>query len=113
MEPTLVLEAVADQDLWIWHLFFGMPVSNNDINVLQQSDLFDDIIHENVPPCHYQVNDNDYHMGYFLSDGIYPKWATLLQAPRKPVHMKECHFKMRQESVRKDVERAFSVLQAR
>ena len=94
-------------------MFFGMPGSNNDINVLQQSDLFDDIIHGNAPACHYQVNGNDYHMGYFLSDGIYPKWATLIQAPRKPGPMKERHFKMRQESVRKDVERAFGVLQAR
>lgn len=24
-EPTIVLEAVASQDLWIWHAFFGMP----------------------------------------------------------------------------------------
>ena len=23
-EPTIILEAVASQDLWIWHLFFGV-----------------------------------------------------------------------------------------
>ena len=22
-------------DLWIWHAFFGLPGSNNDINVLE------------------------------------------------------------------------------
>ena len=33
-EPTIILEAVASYDLWIWHAFFGMPGSLNDINVL-------------------------------------------------------------------------------
>jgi len=32
--PTMILEAVASQDLWIWHAFFGLPGSLNDINVL-------------------------------------------------------------------------------
>jgi hypothetical protein len=31
---TVILEAVASQDLWIWHSFFGMEGSHNDINVL-------------------------------------------------------------------------------
>jgi len=38
--PTLILEAVASHDLWIWHAFFGVAGSNNDINVLNQSTLF-------------------------------------------------------------------------
>ena len=39
-DATIVLEAVASEDLWIWHCFFGMPVTLNDINVLQRSHLF-------------------------------------------------------------------------
>ena len=35
--PTLILEAVASQDLWIWHSFFGLPGSLNDINVLNST----------------------------------------------------------------------------
>jgi hypothetical protein len=31
---TMILEAVASQDLWIWHSFFRLPGSLNDINVL-------------------------------------------------------------------------------
>ncbi|KAL5554961.1 hypothetical protein UlMin_037197 [Ulmus minor] len=38
--PTIILEAVADYDLWIWHAYFGLPFSNNDINVLEASHLF-------------------------------------------------------------------------
>ncbi|KAI5344669.1 hypothetical protein L3X38_012546 [Prunus dulcis] len=36
-KPTIVLEAVASYDTWIWHAFFGVAGSNNDINVLARS----------------------------------------------------------------------------
>ena len=39
-DATIVLEAVASKDLWIWNCFFGMPGTLNDINVLQRSHLF-------------------------------------------------------------------------
>jgi hypothetical protein len=32
--PTIILEAVALHDHWIWHTFFGVLGSNNDINGL-------------------------------------------------------------------------------
>jgi hypothetical protein len=38
--PTIILEAVASHDRWIWHAFFGVPGSNNDINVLNQSFVY-------------------------------------------------------------------------
>jgi hypothetical protein len=33
---TVILKVVASHDLWIWHSFFGLAGSNNDINVLQR-----------------------------------------------------------------------------
>jgi hypothetical protein len=33
---SLVLEAIADQSLWIWHAYFGMLGANNNINVLDR-----------------------------------------------------------------------------
>jgi hypothetical protein len=30
--PSMILEAVASKDLQIWHAYFGMPGSCNDIN---------------------------------------------------------------------------------
>ncbi|XP_028116649.1 uncharacterized protein LOC114314373 [Camellia sinensis] len=42
-EPTIILEAVASYDLWIWHAFFGLPGSNNDINVLERSSVFTEL----------------------------------------------------------------------
>ncbi|KAK3199026.1 hypothetical protein Dsin_022441 [Dipteronia sinensis] len=38
--PTIILKAIADYDLWIWHAYFGLPGTNNDINVLEASHLF-------------------------------------------------------------------------
>ena len=37
--PTIILEAVVDFDLWIWHAYFGLPGTSNDINVLESSRL--------------------------------------------------------------------------
>ena len=39
-KPTIILEAVASNDLWIWHAFFRISGSHNDINVLHRSPLF-------------------------------------------------------------------------
>ncbi|XP_025625686.1 uncharacterized protein [Arachis hypogaea] len=44
----LVLEVVVSSDLWIWHAFFGVSGSNNDINVLDRSPMFDDILNDRV-----------------------------------------------------------------
>ncbi|XP_074277034.1 uncharacterized protein LOC141600689 [Silene latifolia] len=111
--PTVILEAVASQDLWIWHSYFGTPGSANDLNVLNRSPVFDALLNGYVPNVNYMVNGNQYDCGYYLTDGIYPKWATFIQSIRHPQTPKDRLFATKQESVRKDVERAFGVLQAR
>jgi hypothetical protein len=113
--PTIMLEAVASHDLWIWHAFFGVSGSNNDINVLNQSPLFNEVLLGTAPMCNFEVNGKLYTKGYYLADRIYPEWATLVKSftypPEENLPMK--YFKARQESCRKDVERAFGVLQSR
>ncbi|XP_048494334.1 uncharacterized protein LOC125491550 [Beta vulgaris subsp. vulgaris] len=52
-------------------------------------------------------------MGYYLTDGIYPRWSTFIPAIKLPQTPKQGLFTQHQEAVRKDVERAFGVLQAR
>jgi hypothetical protein len=86
---TVVLEAVADQDLWIWHAFFGMAESHNDINVLQCLNVFSWLVEGHAPLVNFVINGHEYNKGYYLEYGIYPRWATFV-----------------------DVERAFGVLQA-
>uniref|UniRef100_A0A0D3AVI1 DDE Tnp4 domain-containing protein n=1 Tax=Brassica oleracea var. oleracea TaxID=109376 RepID=A0A0D3AVI1_BRAOL len=112
-KPTIVLEAVTSHDLWIWHAFFGAPGTLNDINVLDRSPVFDDILQGRAPKVKFKVNGHNYRMAYYLTDGIYPKWSTFIQSIPLPQGPKAELFAERQESVRKDVERAFGVLQSR
>jgi hypothetical protein len=110
-KTTLILEAIASHDLWIWHTFFGLPSSCNDINVLHRSPIFDSIATGDVPPVTYVVNDTQYDMPYYLCDGIYPPWATLISGVPAAVSNKQRLFTMKQAEYRKDVERCFGVLQ--
>ena len=56
---TIILEAVASQDLWILHAFFGMPGSHNDINVLRRSHLFAKLAEGTTPEVNYSINGHD------------------------------------------------------
>ena len=71
-EPNIILEAVASYDLWIWHLFFGLPGSNNDINMLGWSHVFSKFVQGPAPAVNYSINGHNYTMRYYLVDGIYP-----------------------------------------
>ena len=108
-----VLEAVADHETWIWHSFFGMAGSHNDINVLQRSPVFARLVEGNAPPVNYVINNNEYNKGYCLADSIYPRWATFLKTISNPLGNIQSWFASQQESCRKDVKRAFGVLQHR
>lgn len=109
--PSIMLEAVASQDLWIWHAFFGAAGSLNDINVLDQSPLFYNLITGVAPGQEFICNNSTYKYGYYLVDGIYLQWATLVKSfTSVQTEPKRRHFQKRQESARKDIERAFGVL---
>ena len=71
--PKLMFQAIASQDLWFWHAFFGVAGSNNDINVLHQSPLFNDVLTGKAPVCPFEANNITYKYGYYLADEIYPE----------------------------------------
>jgi len=111
--PTIILEVVASHDRWIWHAFFGVTESNNDINVLNQSTLFVDQLRGEAPQVQYFVNGRQYSKPYYLADGIYPEWAAFVKSIRAPQSAEHKLFSEHQAGARKDVECAFGILQSR
>ncbi|GJT65496.1 ALP1-like protein isoform X1 [Tanacetum coccineum] len=87
--------------------------ANNDLNVLYGSPLFDDELADRAPECPFVVNGHTYRKCYYLPDGIYPAWSTFVKTFSVATDEKTLKFKRVQESSRKDIERAFGVLQGR
>nr|GEW47868.1 hypothetical protein CTI12_AA239000 [Tanacetum cinerariifolium] len=54
--------------------------ASNDINVLDNSPLFDDLLDDLAPAVPYVVNGVEYRNGYYLADGIYPEWASFVKS---------------------------------
>ncbi|XP_022014004.1 uncharacterized protein LOC110913486 [Helianthus annuus] len=71
--PTIILQAVVSQDLWVWSAYFGVVGSCNDINDFEQSPLLEKWISGKASKASFYANRNYYPHGYYLSDGIYPR----------------------------------------
>nr|XP_043626079.1 protein ALP1-like [Erigeron canadensis] len=111
--PSLILQAVASYDLWIWNAFFGPQGSYNDINVFESSHVLEDLIFGLAPSASFYANGNFYERGYCLGDGIYPEYVTFVKTFTDPIDEKRKLFKKKQEAARKGIERAFGVLKKR
>jgi hypothetical protein len=83
-QPTIILEGITSKGLWIWHAFFGMSDSHNDINVLHRSPIFARLAEGQGPQVSYKINGHDYSMGYYLADDIYPSWPTFVKTVPEP-----------------------------
>ena len=91
-----------------------MPACANDINVLNASPLSNKIASGAYPPpIEYTIAGEKRSIPYCFADGIYPKWPCFLQTVSHPVTQKEKLLASCQEERRKDIERAFGVLQAK
>ncbi|GKB51320.1 ALP1-like protein, partial [Tanacetum coccineum] len=77
---TILLEAVASYDLWIWHAFFRVAGANNDLTNLNNSPLFDDLLDCIDPVAPFECNGVTFEKGYYLADDIYPQWASFVKS---------------------------------
>ncbi|KAL9669160.1 hypothetical protein QQ045_006702 [Rhodiola kirilowii] len=101
--PIIILEAVASYDTWIWHNFIGVPRAQNDLNVLYQSDIFNPLLAEICQEVTYKVNGSTYNHGYYLADGIYPRYSSFVKTIPNPQTDAEKLFLKKQESYHKGV----------
>jgi hypothetical protein len=49
MDKKCFFEVMASYDIWIWHAFFELPGSHNDINVLERSYVFTNLVEGRTP----------------------------------------------------------------
>ncbi|GJZ34428.1 reverse transcriptase domain-containing protein [Tanacetum coccineum] len=84
---------------WEWKklssFMAGTIRANNDINVLDNSPLFDDLLDDKAPVAPYVVNGVEFEKGYYLADGIYPQWATFVKSFTVANNAKHAYFKKR------------------
>ena len=82
-------------------------------SVLQLSLVFARLAEGHSLEVNFKINGHRYNKGYYLADNLYPRWSTLVKTIPNPRGEKRQIFAQMQESARKDVERAFGVLQSR
>ena len=111
--PTVVLEAVASQDLWFWHANFGSPGSLNDINILDHSPLFNKMLDGTGPDTSFVCRGVQFQFGYYLVDGIYPERSVFVKPLTNTSDPMKERYKVAQSKARKDIERAFGALKKR
>ena len=117
-KPSIVLEAACDYHLWFWHASYGYAGTLNDINILNLSPLTEMFLtgemaklEEEVTP--FIIGGEEFQQLFLLVDGIYPSFSRFVKGYKHPCGDFEKALTTWQESARKDIERAFGVLQAK
>jgi hypothetical protein len=112
--PSLVLEAFCDASLFLWHACFGWAGSKNNIKIWDRSPLLKSFLDgswsTNID-FPFKVDGSEFASLWFLVDGIYPEISRFVKTLDQPMTETDTLFTVWQESSRKDIERAFGVLQ--
>jgi Plant transposon protein len=80
-KSTIVLEAIADYQLWFWHAAFGFAGSLNDLNILNLSPFLTGLIdgtelEKEVTLC--EISEESFDQLFVLVDGIYPQYSKFI-----------------------------------
>lgn len=109
--PTLLVEALADHNLFAWHAVFGYSGMVNDLSIWDSSFLLQSLCDGTFLDLDFSfhIGGEVFHHLWMLVDGIYPSLARFVKPISVPLGKTEALFSMWQESKRKDVERFFGV----
>jgi Plant transposon protein len=85
------MEVICDDQLYIWHCFFGVPGAKNDLNILNASPFFNAVRMGNWPPFRPVLNVAGHSVNwyYWLVDGIYPRFRIFVPSFREPANEKQ------------------------
>jgi hypothetical protein len=97
-------------NLSIWHSAFGYSVTQNDINIWDQSPLQQQILSGSFPDFPFEINSCIFHQMWFLVDGIYPECSRFVKSILETEGGYAVYGKW-QECCCKDIKHAFVVLQ--
>lgn len=119
-KPTIVMEAICDYHLFFWHVSYGYAGTLNDKNVLHLSPFLEGLIDGSFKSLEaeskavpYNILAEEFDKLFILVDGIYPQYARFVRGFKEPTTDMESRYTGWQEGARKDIERAFGVLQAK
>jgi Plant transposon protein len=99
-KPSLVLEAVADYQLFFWHAAYGFSGNLNDVTILSHSPLLERLVDGSFAMVESDagilpvtINNQSFDYTYFLVDGIYPQYSRCVKAIREPITAEERSFR--------------------
>lgn len=105
-----MLDTVASYDL---ACIFLIEESNNDVNVLNESSLFTDMLKEEAPNVNFTVNKHEYNQWYYLVNGISPLVTRVCEDYFSPINFEAMDVCCILEGAQSIVKRAIGVLKAR
>jgi len=113
--PTVVVEAMADYNLYCWHAIFGYAGTLNDITIWDNSFLLKAICDGSFEQMDFPfiIGGEHFDKLWMLVDGIYPPLSRFVKPLSVPIGDTEALFSLWQESKRKDIERFFAVFKGK
>jgi hypothetical protein len=60
-------------------MFFLVEGSNNNVDVFKQSPSFTNVFRGDTQNVNFTVNGHEYNQGYYLTNGIYPRWSVFVK----------------------------------
>ena len=115
---SIVMEAICDYHMFFWHASYGFCGRLNDLNILNLSPYLESLVDGSFNELELEVtpftiNNEEFTNVFVLCDGIYPQYTRFVKSFAEPITKKEKCFAGWQEACRKDIERAFGVLQSK
>jgi Plant transposon protein len=90
--PTIVLEAIADYNLWLWHTSYGYAGAMNGLNILNLSPLLESItngtfakLESEAGTVPFVIDSQQFIRMFFLVDGIYPKYSRFVRGFKEAI----------------------------